>query len=301
MSDNEYEEENLDDFMINASSILCESSSNSEKDMIIDTLRQHLSQIFHEQREMENFFKTLDGIIFIPNSDSDDSIKPQKISNKQPFKLYPIIFSFNPKTSYYYLDYFLNSLKKCITEENRADFTYISLIFSEVIISFYSDEKTNKNILKKNLILEPNKKIKLYEKILNFCNDNIKTNQKTEQSFGLLLLTEFIEKCPLIKEEKYLENIFKIISEYLDDRWFECKLDLLNCTISLIFTAETKFKPYANICLFRVLDYLTDNEWMKRKLAINIVYTLVFYCKDEILAVKENIIDFFKYVKRRFC
>ena len=152
MSDNEYEEENLDDFMINASSILSESSSNSEKDMIIDTLKQHLSQIFHEQSEMQNFFKTLDGIIFIPNSDDEDneeSTKPQKISNKQPFKLYPIIFSFNPKTSYYYLDYFLNALKKCISEENRGDFTYISLIFSEVIISFYSDEKTNKNLLKK--------------------------------------------------------------------------------------------------------------------------------------------------------
>ena len=300
MSDNEYEEENLDDFMINASSILCESSSNSEKNMIIDTLKQHLSQIFHEQSEMQNFFNTLDGIIFTQNSDNEDneeSIKPQKISNKQPFKLYPIIFSFNPKTSYYYLDYFLNTLKKSISEENRGDFTYISLIFSEVIISFYSDEKTNKNILKKNLLLEPNKKIKLYEKILNFCNENINTNQKTEQSFGLLLLTEFIEKCPLIKEEKYLENIFKIISDYLDDRWFECKLDLLNCTISLIFTAETKFKPYAKICLFRVLDFLTDTEWMKRKLAINIVYTLVFYCKDEILSVKDNIIDFLNMLK----
>ena len=300
MSDNEYEEENLDDFMINASSILCESSSNSEKNMIIDTLKQHLSQIFHEQSEMQNFFNTLDSIIFTQNSDNEnneESIKPQKISNKQPFKLYPIIFSFNPKTSYYYLDYFLNTLKKCISEENRGDFTYISLIFSEVIISFYSDEKTNKNILKKNLLLEPNKKIKLYEKILNFCNENINTNQKTEQSFGLLLLTEFIEKCPLIKEEKYLENIFKIISDYLDDRWFECKLDLLNCTISLIFTAETKFKPYAKICLFRVLDFLTDTEWMKRKLAINIVYTLVFYCKDEILSVKDNIIDFLNMLK----
>jgi hypothetical protein len=36
---------------------------------------------------------------------------------------------------------------------------------------------------------------------------------------------------------------------------------------------------------------------MKRKLAINIVYTLVFYCKEEILAVKENIIDFLNMLK----
>ena len=300
MSDNEYDEENLDDFMINASSILCESSSDNEKNMILDTLKQHLSQIFHEQSEMQNFFNTLNGIIFTQNSSDenpDDYTKPQKIVNKQPFKLYPIVFSFNPKTSYYYIDNFIHCLKKSTSEENRGDFTFLSTIFAEMVLAFYSDEKNNKNLLKKNLLLEQNKKIKLFDKILNFCNDNIKKNNKTEQSFGLLLLTEFIEKCPLVKEEKYLDHLFKIISDYLDDRWFECKLDLLNCTISLIFTAESKFKPYANICLFRVLDYLTDSEWMKRKLAINIVYTLVFYCKEEILAVKENIIDFLNMLK----
>jgi hypothetical protein len=101
----------------------------------------------------------------------------------------------------------------------------------------------------------------------------------------------------MAKDEKNLDELFKIISEYLDDRWFECKLDLLNCTISLIFTAEKKFKPYANLCLFKVLDYLTDEEWMKRKLAINIVYTLAFYCPEEILSVKENIMDFLTALK----
>ena len=176
MSDNEYDEENLDDFMINASSILSEDS-NPEKETIIDTLKQHLSQIFHDQNEMQNFLNTLNGVIF---SDSENS-KTQKISNKQPFKLYSIIFSFNPKTSYYYIDYFLNSLQKCACEENRSDFSYLSLIFSEVIFAFFSDDKKNKYLIKKNLILEPTKKIKLYEKMLNFCNENIKTNQKTEK------------------------------------------------------------------------------------------------------------------------
>ena len=295
MSDNEYEEENLDDFMISASSILCEDS-NSEKETVIETLKQHLSPIFHDQNEMQNIFKILKDVIFTSNFSTEDS-KTQKITNKQPFKLYPVIYSFNPKTSYYYLDHFLESLQKCACEENTSDFTYLSIIFSEVVTVFFTEEKNNKNLIKNNAFLDPNKKVKLFEKILNFCNDNIKTNLKTEQSFGCLLLTEFIEKCPLIKDDKNLDNLFKIISDYLDDRWFECKLDLLNCTISLIFTAETKFKPYANICLFRVLDYLTDTEWMKRKLAINIVYTLVFYCKEEILAVKENIIDFLNMLK----
>ena len=160
---------------------------------------------------------------------------------------------------------------------------------------FYNDK--NKNIINKKYLLDKSSKKILFNKILHFCEENINTNKKLEQSFGCLILTEFIEKCPLIKEEKYLEIIFKKISDYLDDRWFQCKLDLLNCTISLIFSAENKFKPYANTCLFRVMDYLTDTDPLMRKLSINIVYTLVFYCKEEILEVKENIIEFLNVLK----
>ena len=293
MKNVEYEEENLDDFMINASKILSEPN-NPQKSTIIESLKQHLSSIFHIQNEMENFFKTLNGVIFTSKSSKNNS---QKIDNIQPFILYPLIFSFNPRTTSYFLDYYLSSLQQSISEDNRDDFTFLSEIFSDIVSAIFSDEKNNKHLIRKNYLLEQSKKKNIYEKLLNFCNSNIKTNKNLEQSFGCLMLTEFIEKCPLIKEDKNLDNLFKIISDYLDDRWFECKLDLLNCTISLIFAAENKFKPYAKICLFRILDYLTDTDWMKRKLSINIVYTLVFYCKDEIMSVKENIFEFLNVLK----
>ena len=288
MADYEYEEENLDDFMTSASTILSEEN-NPERETMIESLKQHLSSIFNNQLEMQNFYKTLNLVIFNQST--------KKIKNKHGFKLYPVIFSFNPNSSFYHIDYFLSSLNQTILEEYRSDFSYFSIIFSEVVVSFFADEKTNTDIINKNFLLEKNKKYKLYEKLLNYCNEKIKTNEKTPQTFGCLLLTELIEKCPIVKEEKYLDSLFKILSDYLEDRWFECKLDLLNCTISLIFTSEERFKPYANICLFRVLDYLTDEEWMKRKLAINIVYTLIFYCKEEIMSVKDNIIEFLNTLK----
>ena len=285
MSDDSYEEENLDDFMLKAADILSQDS-NKEKKNIIESLKQHLSSIFENKEEMDNFFKTLTSVIFS---------EQLKLSNKKAFILYPIIYSFNPKLFINYFYYFLDSLKISLTEENKNEFTFLSEIFSDVVQTFFNEK--NKNIIKKSYLLDKKDKNFLFQKIMEFCEENIKTNKKLEQSFGCLILTEFIEKCPLIKDPKYLDIIFKKISDYLDDRWFECKLDLLNCTISLVFSAENKFKPYANTCLFRVMDYLTDNDWMMRKLAINIVYTLVFYCKDEILAVKENIIEFLTALK----
>ena len=285
MSEDSYEEENLDDFMINAADILSQKSNKEKKD-IIESLKQHLSSIYENKPEMDNFFKTLNSVIF-----SEDL----KLKNKQAFILYPIVFSLNPKSSVNFFYFFLDSLQVSITEENKNIFTFLSEIFSDVVQTFFNEKK--KNIINKSYLIDKKDKNILFEKIMEFCEENIKTNKKLEQSFGCLILTDFIEKCPLVKEPKYLDVIFKKINEYLEDRWFECKLDLLNCTISLVFSAQNKFKPYANICLFRVMDYLTDTDWMMRKLAINIVYTLVFYCKEEILAVKENIIEFLTALK----
>ena len=279
----EYSEENLDEFMLKASEILSEKN-NKEKSVIIDSLKQHISSIFNNKEELDNFFKTLNSVIF-----SEDL----KLKHKKAFTLYALTYSFNPKLFQNFIHFFLDSLQLCITEQNKDEFTFLSETFSEVITKFYSEQND-----KKNFLLTKNEKEALFNKILAFCENNIRTNNKLEQSFGCLILTEFIEKCPLINTEKnILKILFQKISEYIDDRWFKCKLDLLNCTISLIFATQEKFKPYANICLFRVMDYLTDPDWMMRKLTINIVYTLVYYCRDEIMEVKENIIEFLNVLK----
>ena len=279
----EYSEENLDEFMLKASEILSEKN-NKEKSVIIDSLKQHISSIFNNKEELDNFFKTLNSVIF-----SEDL----KLKHKKAFILYSLTYSFNPKLFQNFIHFFLDSLQLCITEQNKDEFTFLSETFSEVITKFYSEQND-----KKNFLLTKNEKEALFNKILAFCENNIRTNNKLEQSFGCLILTEFIEKCPLINTEKnILKILFQKISEYIDDRWFKCKLDLLNCTISLIFATQEKFKPYANICLFRVMDYLTDPDWMMRKLTINIVYTLVYYCRDEIMEVKENIIEFLNVLK----
>ena len=73
-------------------------------------------------------------------------------------------------------------------EDNNQELSYLITIFSEVIKVFFGD---NNNKIKKNYLLEKNKINKLYEKFYSFCNNNIKSEKKLEQSFGCLLLTEF--------------------------------------------------------------------------------------------------------------
>ena len=284
-------DENLDEFIIRLSNALYQKN-NPEISLILNSLKEYLLSIYQDKPEMENFFKTLYSIIF-----SEKEPNSKIIENSKAFKIYPIVFSFNPKSSYYYIDYFLTSLQSSVYSENNIkEFSFLSTILGEVIESFYLDNK-NKFLINKDMILDSNKKVKLYEKIFNFCNNNIKTNESAKQLLGCLLLNEFIEKCPLIKEENNFVKVFKTLSEYLDDHWFECKLDLLNCVHSLIYIQGKKFSPYANICVLKILDFFTDEDWMKRKLAVDIIYALVIYCKEEIIKVKDNIFDFLFVLK----
>jgi len=288
----EYEEQNLDEFLKNVSSILIKKEDD-RKEKIIQTINNHLLTIINDQTLMENFFSTVSSIIFLSesSSQSSNSIRKKKNFNKEPFILYPIVYAFSPNITVNYIDHFLTSLKLSITEENKMDFSFLSSVFSDIVNLFY-------NIDSNDDTLDDQEKEKLYEKFFDFINDNIKVNKKTERYMGCLLLAEFIEKCPLINEEKYLGPLFKEFSVYLNDRWFQCKLDLLNCILTLIYTVKKNFSPHANVCLFRILDYLTDSDWMKRKLTINIVYTLVYYCREQIVDVKENIIEFLNVIKK---
>ena len=228
------------------------------------------------------------------NEEEGKGIENNKIGiiNKDPFNLFPIIFSVRPNKTKKYLPIFLSIIHQCICEENQINFPFLSKIFSECIICFFKTIK----VTSENTISDPDLG-ELYSKLINFCLNLINTNEQIEQGFGCLLLSEIIEKCPLIKVKNNYSELWKIISKYLEDKWFLCKLDLLNCVISFIFVLENKFQPYANECLFRILDYLTDKDWMKRKISINIIYTLIFYCKNEITNVKQNIIDFLNIVK----
>ena len=181
MSDDEYEDQNLDDFLINAAKILSHKNHKDAKN-VKEALTQHLNSNFKDEDEMANFFNTLNSVIF-PNQDSENG--SSKTFSKDAFGLYSIVFATNPKLSVKYIDYFLFSLQECISEENRNSFSFLSTVFDSVLNSFF--------IVNDSRSLTIKKKEMLYDKLLNFCSENIETNKRAQQSFGCLMLTELIE------------------------------------------------------------------------------------------------------------
>ena len=144
--------------------------------------------------------------------------------------------------------------------------------------------------------LNPEEK-KAYDVLQGFCIYNMKYDDKSNRIVGSLCLTKLVENCPIVLQPQYTKFIWDNINNFIDKKNFNAKTELLNCLISLILGAENLFCPYANVTLYKVLDFLTDNDWLKRKLALNVIYTLIFYCKDEILPLKDHIINFLQVLK----
>jgi hypothetical protein len=198
---------------------------------------------------------------------------------------------FNKEIYFQYLSPILSIIQVLIKDSNSSIFPQISETYANIVQNLMPTdiEATNDE-------LEPNEK-RAYELLQGFCIYNMKLDDKSNKILGSLCLTKLVENCPIVLKPNYLKFIWENLINFIDKKNFIAKHEILNCLISLILGAEDLFNPYANVTLYKVLDFLTENDWLKRKLALNIIYTLIVYCKDEILPLKEHIINFLKALK----
>ena len=229
-------------------------------------------------KEKEPYLKLLSLIFYNPNNQHDE-----EENNGIP--------QINKNIYYIYLSPVLNILQLVIKEENSNLFPQISNIYAEIVQNVMP---TDISASTRKLNMEEKKG---YETLQGFCIYNIKIEDKSSRIVGSLCLTKLVENCPIVLQSQYTKIIWENINNYIDKKNFNAKVELLNCLISLILGTENLFSPYANVTLYKILDFLTDNDWLKRKLALNVIYTLIFYCKEEIFPLKDHIINFLRVLK----
>ena len=235
---------------------------------------------------------------FILNNISSQLSSLPLNNTREPFiKLITFIFQNNLKTpvqkaSYYpYISPSLSLLQAQISNNNSSIYPSISNAFADITLyTMITDIESSQDMLGVD-------ERKHYETLQGFCIYNMKEPIKANQICGSLCLTKLVENCPIVLQSKYLKFIWENIMSFIDHNDFNAKYELLNCLISLILGAEAQFKPHAVVTLFKVMEFLTDNDWLKRKLALNVIYTIAFYCKDEIASMKTQLISFLKLLK----
>ena len=232
-------------------------------------------------KEKEPYLKLLSLFFYNPNNPNNDNNQSENGNN-----------SLTSKNIYYiYISPVLNIIQTFINEQNAILYPSISNIYADIIQYIMPTD-----ISASTRQLNPEEK-KAYDILQGFCIYNMKYDDKSNRIVGSLCLTKLVENCPIVLQPQYTKFIWDNINNFIDKKNFNAKTELLNCLISLILGAENLFCPYANVTLYKVLDFLTDNDWLKRKLALNVIYTLIFYCKDEILPLKDHIINFLKVLK----
>ena len=230
-------------------------------------------------------------------SNIQEKISKLPCLEKPPYLSLLSLFFFNQSQSellklyYPYLSPILSILQSLIIDSNSEIFSQISDTFAEIVQYLMPND-----ISASDKDLDPEEK-ESYETLQSFCILNIKIEQKLNRVIGSLCLTKLVENCPFVLKSQYMKYILENIIENVSKENFNAKYELLNCLISLILGAESLFCPYANMTLYKILDFLTDKDWLKRKLALNVIYTMIFYCKEEILPLKEHIINFLNVLK----
>ena len=283
--------------------------SNPEIRSILLNIYDRLTKASTKEVGYELFLKLILKNLSSPSSISyiisqlSEFIPPLSPKEKEPcLKLLSLIF-FNPiqdmqnqinkKNSIYYqfLSPILSIIQSITKDSNNIIFPQIANTYAEIVQNIMP---TDISYATEELNMEEKR---AYEMLQGFCIYNMKQEEKANRIIGSLCLTKLVENCPVVLQEQYMKFIWDNIMNFIDTKNYTAKYELLNCLISLILGAEGLFTQYANATLYKVLDFLAEDDWNKRKLALNVIYTLIFYCKDEVMPLKDHIINFLRVLK----
>ena len=166
---------------------------------------------------------------------------------------------------------------------SKINLEFISKIFKEIIQILFND---NNNIAQ-------NQNKQNYEICQGFCIYNMKQNDELCQICGVLCLKELIINLNyFLQNNKYMKYLWEKLILFIENDNFANKIFLLQCFNELIKKCKEKFKQFANITMYKILDFLQDNENDLRKEALNILYLLIFHCPKDISSLKNQLIDF---------
>ena len=281
--------------------------SNSEIKSILLNVYDRLTKPSTKDVGYELFLKLILKHLYNPSSINfiisqlAEFIPPLPPKEKEPtLNLLSLIF-FDPmanpnipkkKTIYFqYLSSVLSIIQNIIVDKNNSIFGSIANTYAEIVQNLMP---TDINYALEDLDMEERKG---YEILQGFCIYNMKQEEKANRIVGSLCLTKLVENCPVVLQEKYMKFIWENIISFIEMKNYTAKYELLNCLISLILGAENLFIPYANTTLYKVLDFLSEDDSNKKKLALNVIYTLIFYCKEEIIPLKDHITNFLRVLK----
>ena len=183
--------------------------------------------------------------------------------------------------TYPYLSRILTTIQSNILSEIPP--TYIGEIFKKIIFYLFSDEEgQNKNPINKDL----------FEICQGFCFYNMKLTENKNQLVGIICLNILLTEIDysFLNKNNFACYIWDKISFFLDSELFFPKNYLLKYLYDFISKFSMPFKPFMNIAIYKILEFLDNSDANIRKTSLNILGLLISFYPNDIKPIKNSII-----------
>ena len=261
--------------------ILFKITSSFKKNQSQENVREQCSKISQLIKSKINNNQAINFII--KNISSFITLESINGNHKGFNLLDSVIKTLNPDEMIIFLSQILTALQENIADENIQDV-----------------ENSYLNILKGCHEIKENSEV---FKLLNgFCVYNMKQNNLCSQEIGVKTFLALINFLSLNNtSDNHDFDVQKIIWEniydLLEDSNFVKKYELLNCLNELILISENNFEQFAAIALYKILDYLNDENDNNKIITLDIIKNLLIYCENSITPLKEQIKNFLKVIE----
>ena len=272
----------------------------SKLDNIIKNIRNNSNELYLKNNQIElSHHILLDYYNLITNNIYDKNITiyilhliSREINNSVSLLEKQLLLSLVPEffipffttditLTYPYLSRLLTTIQSNIVSEITP--IYIGEIFKKIIFYLFNDEEGQiKHPINKDL----------FEICQGFCFYNMKLNTNNNQLVGIICLNILLTDIDysFLNKYNFACYIWEKISFYLDSQLFYQKYYLLKYLYDFISKFSMPFKPFLNIAIYKILEFLDNNDSNIRKASLNIIGLLISFYPNEIKPIKNSII-----------
>jgi len=181
-----------------------------------------------------------------------------------------------------YLNRILTSIQSNILSEISPIF--IGEIYKKIIFYIFNEEENpNKEPINKDL----------FEICQGFCLFNMKQNQYNYQLCGIICLNFLLNAIDysFLNINNFIAYIWEKINFFLSSQVFSPKEYLLKYLYDFISKFNIGFKPYVNIAIYKILEFIDSKNLNTRKNSLDVLSILISFYPNEIKIIQSSILQ----------
>ena len=267
-------------------------------DNVIKNIKKFTNELINQNEQTEispnlllnyynlitNNITDINTTIYILHLLSREINKSNLVEQKTLLSLIPEFFVpfFNSDISltFPYLNRILTTIQSNI--QSNVPPIFIGEIFKKIIfyLFFDEDEQIKEPINKKN-----------FEICQGFCLYNMKLNNKNNQIVGTICLNILLNELDysFLNQNNFVYYIWSNISYFLEQPNYFPKNYLLKYLYDFISKFKEIFKPFVEIVIYKILEFIDYKDGNIRKLSLNILGLLINFYPNEIEKIKSLI------------